>query len=231
MTVFHPQGSRVLIVPEALPEKSAGGIILVRRDQKGPELKTGRVLSMGPGAIIEDGPRAGERWPMPDGKSVLPDVTGKRVYYFANEGVATPLKIDDVMHEILRMDNIDAYVNDEGEIVPLHDRVIVRRSKTKTKTDGGIWLPETATEPAAEGVVVAIGTGKIKFGGAVREMSVAIGERVMFGKYAGTDMQVGADLLLVLRDEEIICVLEDEPATDSELTRTLLESEPAAGGE
>lgn len=233
MTVFHPQGSRVLIEPEAMPDKTAGGIYIpeTARDRKG-ELKVGRVVSMGPGAIIEDGPRAGERWPMPNGESSLADVRGKRVYYFASEGVATPIKIDDVLHEIVRMDNLDAYVNDEGEIVPLHDRVLIRRARAQDRTASGLWLPQTTTEPAASGTVVAVGTGKIKFGGTrVAEMSVAIGDRVMFGKYAGTDMQVGGEQLVVIRDEEVTCVIEDDndAAVDSELTRTLLESDPAGG--
>ena len=230
MTVFHPHGSRVLIKPDAAPDKTAGGIIIpeTARDQK-LELKTGTVVSMGPGMFIESGPRSGERWPMPDGASALPDIRGKKVYYFANEGVATPLKIDDVLHEILRADNIDVYVNDDGEIVPLHDRVLVRRSAKTNRTASGIWLPDTAVEQGSEGTVVAVGTGKIKFGGAILELSVAIGDHVLFGKYAGTDLQVNGERLVVIRDEEVSCIVEDEHAPDLELERTLVESEPAGG--
>lgn len=232
MTVFHPQGSRVLIKPDLLPEKSPGGIIIpeIARDKK-YELRVGTVVSMGPGAIIENGPRMGERWPMPNGSSVLPDVHGKKVYYFANEGVATPLEIDDSLHEIVRADNIDAYVNDDGELVPLHDRVLIRRAPRKDRTLGGIWIPTTATttERAASGTVVAVGTGKIKFGGRIAALSVERGDKVMFGHYAGTDLQVAGELLVILRDEEVFCVIEEDELVDAELTRTLVESEPAGG--
>jgi chaperonin GroES len=233
MTVFRPHGSRVLIKPEAPPEKSAGGIFIpeTARDKKF-ELRTGTVIAMGEGFVIETGVRSGERWPMPNGKSVLPDVLGKRVYYFANEGIATPIKIDGVLHEVLRADNVDAFVNDDGEIVPLHDRVMVKRAPSVTRSSGGIFLPATAQTQVSEGTVVAIGQGKIKFSGDVCPMSVSIGMRVMFGKYAGTDMAVGGELLVMIRDEEITCVLEDEEgeiAREAELTETLLESEPAGG--
>lgn len=230
MTVFHPMGSRVLIRPDPLADVTAGGIHIPEnaRDQK-IDLKTGTVISMGPGMPIINGPHAGERWPMPDGTRSLPDVRGKKVHYYgANDGIVTTLKIDDVEHHVLRDDNLDAFVNDEGELVPLNDRVIVRLVPASRQTSSGLWLPETSIERKAEGYVVAVGTGKIKYSGAIQPLSVAVGERIMFGKYAGSTMRMNGEELVVIRDEEIIGVVEEDDGPGIE--RSLLESEPAVGG-
>jgi chaperonin GroES len=94
-------------------------------------------------------------------------------------------------------------------IRPLHDRVIVRRMEEETTSAGGIVIPDSATEKPATGEIVAAGHGKITDSGDVRAMDVKIGDIVMFGKYAGTEVKVDGEELLVMREDDIVAVLED----------------------
>ncbi len=94
------------------------------------------------------------------------------------------------------------------KIRPLHDRVIVKRIEDERKTAGGIVIPDTAAEKPDQGEVVAIGTGKILEDGKVRPLAVKVGERVLFGKYSGQTVKVHGDELLVMREEDIMGVIE-----------------------
>ena len=94
------------------------------------------------------------------------------------------------------------------KIRPLHDRVIVRRLEEERKTAGGIVIPDTAKEKPVQGEVVAVGTGKILEDGKVRPLDVKAGDKVLFGKYSGTEIKVGDEELLVLREEDIMGVVE-----------------------
>ncbi|MDB2705551.1 co-chaperone GroES [Pseudomonadota bacterium] len=94
-------------------------------------------------------------------------------------------------------------------IRPLHDRVIVRRMEEETTSAGGIVIPDSATEKPATGEIVAAGHGKITDSGDVRAMDVKVGDIVMFGKYAGTEVKVDGEELLVMREDDIVAVLED----------------------
>lgn len=94
------------------------------------------------------------------------------------------------------------------QIRPLHDRVIVRREEEERTSAGGIVIPDTATEKPIRGVIVAIGTGKILENGEVRHLAVKVGDKVLFGKYAGTEVKVDGQELLVMREEDIIGVIE-----------------------
>ncbi|HEY1180981.1 MAG TPA: co-chaperone GroES [Rhodocyclaceae bacterium] len=94
------------------------------------------------------------------------------------------------------------------KIRPLHDRVIVKRLEEETKTASGIVLPDSATEKPDQGTVLAIGAGKILEDGKVRPMSVKVGERVLFGKYAGQAVKVDGEEVLVMREEDIVGVVE-----------------------
>jgi len=94
-------------------------------------------------------------------------------------------------------------------IRPLHDRVIVRRLEEERKSPGGIVIPDTAAEKPIQGEVVAVGKGKILENGDVRPMDVKVGDRVLFGKYSGTEVKVSGDEYLVLREEDIMGVIED----------------------
>ncbi|CAG9186249.1 co-chaperone GroES [Cupriavidus pinatubonensis] len=93
-------------------------------------------------------------------------------------------------------------------IRPLHDRVIVKRLDAEHKTAGGIVIPDTAAEKPDQGEVLAIGPGKRLDDGRVSAPSVKIGERVLFGKYTGTTVKLEGEEVLVMRDEDILCVVE-----------------------
>jgi chaperonin GroES len=94
------------------------------------------------------------------------------------------------------------------KIRPLHDRVIVRRLDEERKTAGGIVIPDTAKEKPVQGEVIAVGTGKILEDGKVRPLDVKVGDKILFGKYSGTEVKVGNEELLVMREEDIMGVVE-----------------------
>ena len=91
---------------------------------------------------------------------------------------------------------------------PLHDRVIIKRLEAETKSAGGIVIPDTAAEKPIKGEVVAVGTGKILEDGKVRPVGVKAGEKVLFGKYSGTEVKVDGKELLVMREEDLMAVIE-----------------------
>jgi chaperonin GroES len=91
---------------------------------------------------------------------------------------------------------------------PLHDRVIIKRLEAETKSAGGIVIPDTATEKPSKGKVVAVGTGKIQDDGKVRPMAVKAGDKVLFGKYSGTEVKVEGEDLLVMREEDLMAIIE-----------------------
>ena len=92
-------------------------------------------------------------------------------------------------------------------IRPLHDRVVIRRVEEETKTAGGILLPGAAAEKPSQGVVVAVGNGIIKDNGDVRPLDVKVGEKVLFGQYAGSTVKVDGEDLLIMKESEIFAVL------------------------
>jgi chaperonin GroES len=91
---------------------------------------------------------------------------------------------------------------------PLHDRVIVKRLDQETKTASGIVLPEAAAEKPDQGEITAVGNGKILEDGKVRPLSVKVGDRVLFGKYAGQSVKIDGVELLVMREEDLFAVVE-----------------------
>jgi chaperonin GroES len=93
-------------------------------------------------------------------------------------------------------------------IRPLHDRVIVRRLEEETKSPGGIVIPDTAKEKPIQGEVVAVGKGKLLESGELRALEVKPGDKVLFGKYSGTEVKLGSEELLVMREEDIMGVVE-----------------------
>ena len=92
------------------------------------------------------------------------------------------------------------------KIRPLADRVVVRRTKEEEKTKGGIIIPDTAKEKPVEGVVVAVGAGKLLKDGKHRPVDVKAGDRVLFGKYSGTEVKVDGEEHVLLREDEILGV-------------------------
>jgi len=94
------------------------------------------------------------------------------------------------------------------KIRPLHDRVIVKRIDEEETTKGGIIIPDTAKEKPAEGKVVAVGDGKILENGKKQPLEVKKGDKVLFGKYAGTDINIEDEEHLIMREEDIIAILD-----------------------
>ncbi len=92
-------------------------------------------------------------------------------------------------------------------IRPLRDRVLIRRLKEEEKTSGGIIIPDTAKEKPLEGEVVAIGNGKVLKNGTVRKLDVKIGDRVLFGKYIGSEVKADAGEHLVIGEDDILAVV------------------------
>ena len=90
---------------------------------------------------------------------------------------------------------------------PLHDRVIIKRLEAETKSAGGIVIPDTATEKPIKGEVVAVGTGKILEDGKVRPLAVKAGDKVLFGKYSGTEVKIDGAQFLILRESDILAVV------------------------
>ncbi|MCU7799807.1 MAG: co-chaperone GroES [gamma proteobacterium symbiont of Lucinoma myriamae] len=93
-------------------------------------------------------------------------------------------------------------------IRPLGDRIVVRRLEEETKTAGGIYIPDSATEKPSEGEVVAVGNGRISNKGNPIAMEVKSGDKVIFGKFSGSEVKVGDETLLIMREEDVLAVVE-----------------------
>jgi len=93
-------------------------------------------------------------------------------------------------------------------IRPLHDRVLVRRLEGDKKTKGGIVIPDTAAEKPMEGEVVSVGSGKLLDNGELRALDVKAGDKILFGKYSGTEVKVNGEELIVMREDDIMGVIE-----------------------
>jgi chaperonin GroES len=96
------------------------------------------------------------------------------------------------------------------KIRPLHDRVIVKRLEQERTSPGGIVIPDSAAEKPVEGKVVAVGKGKILEDGQVRPLDVKIGDKILFGKYSGTEVKVDGEDLVVMREEDVMAVIESK---------------------
>ena len=94
------------------------------------------------------------------------------------------------------------------KIRPLHDRVVVQRIEEDDKTEGGLYIPDTAKEKPIQGKVIAVGEGKTLDNGEKRPMSVKEGDTVVFAKYAGTEVAAGGEDVLVMREDDIMGVVE-----------------------
>jgi chaperonin GroES len=94
------------------------------------------------------------------------------------------------------------------KIRPLHDRVIVKRLEEERTSPGGIVIPDTAAEKPMQGKIVAVGKGKILEDGQVRPLDVKVGDRILFGKYSGNEVKVDGEDLVVMREEDVMAVIE-----------------------
>ena len=94
------------------------------------------------------------------------------------------------------------------KIRPLHDRVVIRRTEEERTSPGGIVIPDTATEKPIKGEVIAVGNGKVLDNGDVRKLDLKKGDKVLFGKYSGTEVKVEGEELLVMREDDVMAVIE-----------------------
>jgi chaperonin GroES len=94
------------------------------------------------------------------------------------------------------------------KISPLHDRVIIRRMEEERTSPGGIVIPDSATEKPIKGEVIAVGNGKLLDSGEIRGLDLKAGDKVLFGKYSGTEVKVDGEELLVMKEDEVMAVIE-----------------------
>jgi chaperonin GroES len=94
------------------------------------------------------------------------------------------------------------------KIRPLQDRVIVKRLEEEAKTKGGIIIPDTAKEKPMEGLVIAVGKGKTADDGKLIKLDVKAGDRILFGKYAGTEVKIDGEERLIMREDDILGIIE-----------------------
>ena len=94
------------------------------------------------------------------------------------------------------------------KVKPLHDRILVKRIEGEEKTKGGLIIPDTAKEKPQEGKVIAVGTGKMNEDGKLRPLDVHQGDRILFGKYSGTEIQLDGEENLIIREDDVLAVLE-----------------------
>ena len=94
------------------------------------------------------------------------------------------------------------------KIRPLHDRVVVKRMEEETTSAGGIVIPDSATEKPMRGEVVSVGNGKVADNGDVRALDVKAGDQILFGKYSGTEIKIDGEELLVMREDDIMGVID-----------------------
>src|SRR3954454_21155731 len=103
---------------------------------------------------------------------------------------------------------VTARRDSQMKIRPLQDRVIVRRVKEEEKTKGGLYIPDTAKEKPIEATVLAVGNGKVLEDGTVRKLDIKEGDRILFGKYSGTEVKIDGEEHLILREDDILGVIE-----------------------
>jgi chaperonin GroES len=93
------------------------------------------------------------------------------------------------------------------KVRPLHDRILIKRVDEEQKTSGGIIIPDTAKEKPQEGRVIAVGNGKVTDEGKVIPLEVAVGDRILFGKYSGSEITLDGEEHLIIREEDVLAVL------------------------
>lgn len=94
------------------------------------------------------------------------------------------------------------------KIRPLHDRIVIKRKNEEERTAGGLFIPETAKERPTQATVVAVGKGRYREDGSVTPLAVKVGDTVLFGKYAGTEIKLDGEEVLIIREEDVLAVLD-----------------------
>jgi chaperonin GroES len=94
------------------------------------------------------------------------------------------------------------------KVRPLYDRILIKRVDEEEKTAGGLYIPDTAKEKPMQGLVIAVGTGKVQEDGSVRKLEIKAGDKILFSKYSGNDIKIDGTEHLILREEDVLAVLE-----------------------
>lgn len=94
------------------------------------------------------------------------------------------------------------------KVRPLHDRILVKRLAAENKTAGGLFIPDTAKEKPLEASVISVGSGKVLEGGAIQSPSVAVGDKVLIGKYSGSEVKLDGEDHIILREDDILGIVE-----------------------
>ena len=102
------------------------------------------------------------------------------------------------------------------KIRPLYDRIVVKRIEETERMQGGLYIPDSAKEKPQEGEVVAVGKGKRLEDGKVVALDVAVGDRILFGKYSGSDIKLDGEEVLIMREDEVFGILESQPVAAKE---------------
>ena len=94
------------------------------------------------------------------------------------------------------------------KVRPLYDRILVKRIDEETKTAGGLFIPDTAKEKPQQGVVVAVGSGKVQEDGSLRKLELKSGDKILFAKYSGNDIKIDGTEHLIMREDDVLAVLD-----------------------
>ncbi len=94
------------------------------------------------------------------------------------------------------------------KVRPLYDRILIKRVEEEEKTAGGLYIPDTAKEKPQQGIVVAVGNGKIQEDGSLRKLELKAGDKILFSKYSGNDIKIDGTEHLILREDDVLAVLE-----------------------
>jgi chaperonin GroES len=94
------------------------------------------------------------------------------------------------------------------KVRPLYDRILVKRVEEETKTSGGLFIPDTAKEKPQQGLIVAVGNGKVQEDGSLRKLDVKAGDKILFTKYSGSDIKIEGDEHLILREDDVLAIID-----------------------
>ena len=202
MTTFRPLYDQILIRPDD-PAEKIGSIWIP--DSAREIAMQGTVVAAGKGICNH---RHG-------GWTLLAVRPADRVLFGSRHMQSNELLIEGKKHIVVRQDDLAAILDADGAIRPLFDRIIVKREPEIETSPGGIIIPDTAKQKAIEGTVLAVGTGQIMESGTVRRFDLKVGDRVLFGRYAGTEVKLGGEERVILREDDVLGVREPEAAAES----------------
>jgi chaperonin GroES len=193
MPNFRPLYDHCLISRKKSADKI--GLIIIPDNAKEKMLE-GTVLAVGQGIV---NPQTGILRPA--------DVkVGDRVL-FASQYVGTDVKIEEKDLVVCRQNDLATVIAEDGTLRPMFDRLVVQRASGEKKI-GSLYVPESAIQKTTEGTVLALGSGAILSSGVQMAWDFAVGDRILFGKYAGSEVKVDGKEMLILREDEVLGVVE-----------------------